>query len=215
MKYLQILCPVEEVSRHTSLKSVMVQHYHVVVILMALDLGELFCYCGFRVTSEEITRCESRLRRWVHEQGAQARQVVLHAGRLFGFTRLSNRRGYFEARAFMIACQTLWIYGEMARPGLTSIGGVPQGQGGESEVTVVRLDQYDQNDQAWIVDGATMRPYLAGVGCILDKDGVTRLIQEGTRVLRDTRTWGFAPVMAKALKVWHQLRSNGTSLDLR
>ncbi|KAJ9603153.1 hypothetical protein H2200_012448 [Cladophialophora chaetospira] len=207
MKYLQILCPSDEMPNHSTLKSAIVQHYHTMGILMALDLGELFCYCGFRVSRKEVLQCRHRLRKWVLQRDTEARRVVLHAGRLFGYIRQSKLRGYFEGRAFIIACQALWIYGEMADYETITNNEGRQVRNGESEVQTVRLDQWEEDGQSWILNGAHLRPYLAGVGCILGKDGVNRLIQEGSRVLLATHTWGFFPTMGKALRIWHRLRA--------
>ena len=107
----------------------------------------------------------------------------------------------------MIACQALWIYGEMANFEADENGEERQFRNGPSEVQTARLDQWEEDGQSWIVDGAHLRPYLAGVGCILDKDGVDRLIQEGSRVLLATHTWGFFSTMGKALRIWHRLRA--------
>lgn len=200
MRYLQILCPEEDQTpQHSPLKSTIIQHYHAIGILLGLSLGELFCWCGFRVSSEEVTRCRHRLRVWIQRHGSQAREVVRHAGLLFGCIRRSDMRAYHEGRAFMIACQTLWVYGELFEP--------PSAE--QTSSPTVRLDQRlsSQDEQSWITDGARIRPYLAGVGCMLGAAGVNRLIQEGSRVLCKTRTWGFSNVMGKALKLWHQFQS--------
>lgn len=219
MEYLQILCSDDqETPRLSSLKSSILHHYHTIGIILGISLGELFCYCGYRVTSEEMVRCRNRLQTWIRQDGVEARQVALHAGRLFGYIRQSNMRGYYEGRAFMIACQSLWIYGELACTDPTVLGpmsnadGTGTGTGPDhANPPTVRLDQClnRESEQSWLLHGMTIRPYLAGVGCILDVDGVARLIQEGSRVLCGTRTWGFCHVMGKALRVWQLFRTQG------
>lgn len=209
MQYLQILCTDDDATRaHSLLMSSILHHYHTIGILLGLSLGELFCYCGFRVTSEEISRCRGRLLSWVQQCDSEARQVAMHAGRLFGYIRQSNMRAYYESRAFMIACQSLWIFGELSKldPPASNISHKSRD---DTDFPTVRLDQClsQEDEQAWILNGAGTRPYLAGVGCILGPDGVARLIQEGSRVLLASRTWAFAPVMGRALRIWHQFQS--------
>ena len=212
MEYLQVLCSDdEETPRLSSLRSSILHHYHTIGIIFGISLGELFCYCGFRVTSEEMSRSRNRLQTWIQQEGTEARRVALHAGRLFGSIRQSNMLGYYEGRAFMIACQSLWIYGELAKLDPGPPEGMSETENGQLDTPTVRLDQClnKQCEQAWLLNGTSIRPYLAGVGCILDVDGVARLIQEGSRVLCDTRTWGFCPVMGKALRLWHMFRTQG------
>src|ERR1700677_1089922 len=143
MDYLQVLCwENEEMPRLSSLRSAIQHHYHTIGILLGIPLGELFCYSGYRVTSADISRCQNRLRNWVQQRGREARQVAFHAGRLFGYIRHSNMRGYYECRAMMVACQSLWIYGEMAGldPSLNSETAIdPNGQ---VSTSIIRLDQY-------------------------------------------------------------------------
>lgn len=205
MQYLQILCP-EDDSRHgrSLLKTITFHHYHIIGVLLGLSLGELFCYCGFRVTKEEVFRCRTRLHSWIQQRGIEARQVAMHAGRLFGYIRQSSMFGYYEGRAFVIACQSLWIFSELSNITLPS-----NNEPHNTETLTVRLDQSlsPEDEQAWILNGAHTRPYLAGVGCILGPDGVSRLIREGSRVLVAARTWGFAPVLGRALEIWHRLQT--------
>lgn len=196
----------------TSLKATIQHHYHTMGILLGLSLAELFCYCGFRVTSEDVSRCRNRLRLWIHERSNESRRVAMHAGRLFGHMRRSNMHGYYEGRAMVIACQSLWIFGELTTSASPTQTQATQTNFNEStSLQTVRLDLplSKQDEQAWILAGVNTRPYLAGVGCILGPEGVARLIQEGSRILYANRTWGFCRVMGKALKVWHQARSGG------
>ncbi|RFU35776.1 hypothetical protein B7463_g563, partial [Scytalidium lignicola] len=214
MEYLQILCPEnEEVLRLSSLKSAVLHHYHTIGIVLGIPLGELFCYGGYRVTSLDISHCRNRLRVWVQQRGREARQVTLHASRVFADIRHSNMHGYYEGRAMLVACMSLWIYGEIAglHPSLSSQG-VDNGSG-HITTSTVRLDQHlsREVEQSWVEDGARMRPYLAGVGSILGSDGVCRFIQEGSRVLYASNRWPLCGVMGNALQIFHRHQSG---LDL-
>jgi len=210
MEYLQILCPEnEEVPRLSSLKSAILHHYHTIGILLGIPLGELFCYCGYRVTSADISHCQNRLRVWVQQRGREARQVAFHAGRVFAYIRHSNMYGYYEGRAMMVACLSLWIYGEMAGLHPTPNSETTIDRIGHILTSTIRLDQHlsRQVEQSWVQNGAVMRPYLAGVGNILGADGVSRLVQEGSRVLCASCTWPLCDAMGKALRIFHKLRS--------
>ncbi|KAL6901140.1 hypothetical protein GGI43DRAFT_422654 [Trichoderma evansii] len=214
MEYLRILCSnIEDLPRLSSLKSAILMHYHSIGILLGISIGELFCYSGYRVSSDDILECQNRLRTWIRQRGGEARQVALHAGKLYGCIRHSNMHAYFEGRAMMVSCQALWIYGE--------ISGVLEPQEikrvlDEGEISVsptFRLDQKNSqhDEQTWIKQGALMRPYLAGVGCILGPDGAARLIQEVVRVLCAASTWGRCQAMGKGLQLLHRIRSSAAS----
>ncbi|UKZ89666.1 uncharacterized protein TrAFT101_004709 [Trichoderma asperellum] len=214
MEYLRILCSgIEELPRLSSLKSAILIHYHSIGILLGISLGELFCYCGYRVSSDDILDCQKRLRIWVRQRGGEARQVALHAGKLYRCIRHSNMHAYFEGHAMTVSCQALWIYGE--------ISGVPAQQDVErvldqDEIGVpatFRLDQKNSqhDEQTWLKHGARMRPYLAGVGCIIGPDGAARLIQEVARVLCAASAWGRCQAMGKGLQLLHRIRSAAAS----
>ncbi|GFP58551.1 zinc finger protein 641 [Trichoderma asperellum] len=214
MEYLRILCSgIEELPRLSSLKSAILIHYHSIGILLGISLGELFCYCGYRVSSDDILDCKNRLRIWIRQRGGEARQVALHAGKLYSCIRHSNMHAYFEGHAMTVSCQALWIYGELS--------GVPAQQDVErvldqDEIGVpatFRLDQKNsQHDElTWLKHGARMRPYLAGVGCIIGPDGAARLIQEVARVLCAASTWGRCQAMGKGLQLLHRIRSAAAS----
>ncbi|KAH8807391.1 fungal-specific transcription factor domain-containing protein [Xylogone sp. PMI_703] len=210
LEYLRILCPEnEEVHRVSSLKSAVFHHYHTIGIVLGIPLGELFCYGGYRVTSLDISHCRNRLRLWVQQRGREAREVTFRAGRVFGDIRHSNMHGYYEGRAMLVACLSLWIYGEIAglHPSLSS---QTVGNGSEHVATsTIRLDQHlsREVEQSWVEDGARMRPYLAGVGSIMGSDGVCRLIHEGSRVLCASDRWPLCGVMGKALQIFHRHQS--------
>lgn len=206
MRYLQILHPHDDDTQNP-LKETIQHHYHTIGIILGLSLGELFCYCGFRVTREEVSHCRDRLMSWMQHSGSDARQVAAHAGRLFGFIRQSRMHGYYEGRALLIACQSLWIFGELTFH-LQKKGMLPEEQN-SAVPTAIRLDQpLDQEElTSWVAGHYSARPFLAGVGCILGAEGVSRLIREGCRVLGDCGAWGFGPVMGRALALWHKYQT--------
>lgn len=204
MEYLQILCPEDETSsRRTNLKTATLHHYHTIGIVLGIPLGELFCYLGYRVTSLDVARCQQRLKAWIQLNDQDARQVAFHAGRLFGHLRNSNMHGYWEGRAMFTACLSLWVYSENTGPELTNeeISSKP----------TIRLDQPLSGEikQSWFQAGQEMRPALAGVGSISGPAGVTRLVQEGSRVLNMSSIWPICQVQGEALCIFHKLRSAG------
>ncbi|EHK50798.1 hypothetical protein TRIATDRAFT_134223 [Trichoderma atroviride IMI 206040] len=214
MEYLRILCSgIEELPRLSSLKSAILIHHHSIGILLGISIGELFCYSGYRVSSDDILECQNRLRTWIRQRGGEARQVALHAGKLYGCIRHSNMYAYFEGRAMMASCQALWIYGEIS--GASAQQNVERVLD-QNQVTIApifRLDQKNSqhDEQTWLERGASIRPYLAGVGCILGSDGAARLIQEVVRVLCDAPTWGRCLAMGKGLQLLHRIRSVAAS----
>lgn len=210
MEYLEILYPESgEMPTLSSLKSVTMYHYHVIGIILGLPLGELFCFCGFRVNSATMTLCHNRLRSWVKQCGREARQVVFHASRVFGHLRRSKFLGCYEGRAMMIACLSLWVYGKLAEIPLVPDNETDSYPDGYFPTSTIRLDQNlsKQIEESWVQAGAGMRPYLAGVGNILGAQGVSRLIQEGSRVLCASSTWRISDVMGKSLRIFHKLQS--------
>lgn len=214
MEYLRILCSgIEELPRLSSLRSAILMHHHSIGILLGISMGELFCYSGYRVSSDDILECRNRLRTWIRQRGGEARQVALHAGKLYGCIRHSNMHAYFEGRAMIVSCQALWIYGEIS--GVSAQQDVERvlDQGPVRVSPTFRLDQKNgqHNEQTWLTQGASMRPYLAGVGCILGSDGAARLIQEVVRVLCAAPTWGRCLAMGKGLQLLHRIRSAAAS----
>ena len=216
MEYLRILCSKqEEVPRVSSLKSAILHHYHTIGVLLSIPLGELFCYCGYRVTSTDVSRCEMRLRAWIQQRGREARRVAFHASRLFGYIRHSNMYGYYEGRAMLIACQALWIYASISGS-VSVINSENTTNGLDVPTSTIRLDQplTRQTEESWLKDGNTMRPYLAGVGSIIGVDGVSRLIQEGSRIMCSCSTWPLSDVLGKCLRIYHQIRVGKPSHEL-
>lgn len=210
MEYLRILCSgIEELPRLSSLKSAILIHHHSIGILLGISIGELFCYSGYRVSSDDILECQNRLRTWIQQRGGEARQVALHAGKLYGCIRQSNMHAYFEGRAMMVSCQALWIYGEISSEYAPQDVERVLNQGQVSVPPAFRLDQNNSHhdEQTWLEQGASMRPYLAGVGCILGSDGTARLIQEVVRVLCAAHTWGRCIAMGKGLQLLYRIRS--------
>ncbi|KAK4945803.1 hypothetical protein LTR10_015151 [Elasticomyces elasticus] len=200
-EFLQILCPrIEAIPHGGSLKSVLAHHCHAVGIAIRLPLSELFCYIGYRVTSIDIMHCRQRLKTWFSRYGRDARQVALHAGQLFASIRQSRMHGYYEGRAMLIACLSLWAFGENAGSNILGEG--------VNIAPTYRLDHPSgpEIDESWLQDGAGMRPCLAGVGNIIGVDGVSRLIHEGSRVLYSSSVWPISDVQGNALQVFHNLR---------
>jgi hypothetical protein len=216
MEYLRILCPEnKEVARVSSLKSAILHHYHAIGILLSIPLGELFCYCGYRVTSTDIAHCETRLKAWFQQHGREARRMAFHASRLFAYIRHSNMHGYYEGRAMLIACQALWVYAATAGSILPVDGkDSTEDQSGHISTSLIRLDQplTNQAEESWLQNGDEMRPYLAGVGSIVGAEGVSRLVQEGSRVMCASSTWPLSNVLGKCLRIYHQLRTGKSSL---
>ena len=214
MEYLQILCPErEEISTRSSLKSAIFHHYHTIGVVLGIPLGELVCFLGYRVTSADISHCRDRLRAWVQNHDRDARQVVLHAGRLFARIRHSTMHGYWEGRAIFIACLSLWIYGEYSQH-YSRAQHATNGDLVESNpAATIRLDQYIEREaeQSWLQNGEGMRPCMAGVGGVLGTDGVSRLVQESSCVLSASSIWPISAVLGNALRIYHKLRS-GTRL---
>lgn len=201
LEFLQILClRIEAIPHDGSLKSVLAHHCHAVGIAIRLPLSELFCYMGYRVTSIDIMHCRQRLKTWFSRYERDARQVALHAGQLFASIRQSRMHGYYEGRAMLIACLSLWAFGDNARSNILGEG--------VNIAPTYRLDDPSgpQIDESWLQDGAGMRPCLAGVGSIIGVDGVSRLINEGSRVLCSSSVWPISDVQGKALQIFHNLR---------
>lgn len=203
---LQILSPDNcTIGTGPSLKAVIYHHYHVICILLNLPFGELFCYGGWRVTSAAILKCRNRLRLWVTECGEDSRRVALHAGRLFGHFRSSDMNGYYESTAMLIACFALCIYGEFGAGqdhAITQLGNDDLG-------SVFRLNRAFAADevQQWLQAGSSMRPYLAGVGSILGRDGVARLVNEGAQIMCSSTAWGHNKLLGESLRIYHELGS--------
>ncbi|OAL18164.1 hypothetical protein AYO22_10941 [Fonsecaea multimorphosa] len=219
MEYLRVLCPAdEEVPRLSSLKSAILLHYHAVGILLRIPLGELYCYCGYRVTSTDIAHCEARLKVWAQQHGEEVRQVALHASRLFAHIRRSNLHYHYEGRMMLISCQALWIYTATAQSSL-SLGGHkdqtehPSGHGLSSSI---RLDQGLTREavEAWIRNGQQMVPCLAGVGSLQGVQGIARLIQEGSRIMMAASRWPLNIAQGRCLRIYHQLRSGSPATDV-
>lgn len=209
MEYLQILCSDhDELPRVSSLKSAVIHHYHAIGLLLRIPLGELFCYCGYRVTSTDIAHCETRLISWMRKRGEEARQMVSHAGRLFAHIRRSNLHYHYEGRMMFIACQALWIYTAISEAARSSLGDQST-QATETPTRSIRLDQSLDTEagETWLRDGGEMRPFLAGVGRLHGGAGVARLIREGVRVMCAPSAWPLNNVQGKCLLTYHQVRS--------
>lgn len=211
MEYLQILVPHAEVTpRSAPLKSVLVHHFHMMGMVLGIAHRELWCHAGYRVTSIDIARCQKRLQTWAQQRGKETRQVAFHAGQVFAEIRHSSMHGYYEGRALMTACLYLWIYGVNAVLEAGSNGQTKGGQETTLAASAFRLDRRHgkQAEQSWVEDDSASRhPYLAGVGSILGATGVSRLIQEGSRILCANSTWPLCQAMGKALEIFHKVRS--------
>lgn len=208
---LQILCPDScTIGKGPSLKLVIYHHYHIICILLNLPFGELFCYGGWRVTSADISKCRNRLRLWVTECGEDARRVALHAGRLFGHIRSSDLNGYYESTTMLIACFTLCIYGEFGALGPDAVQDHAITQLGNGDLgSVFRLDRAVAAGevQQWLRAGSSMRPYLAGVGSIMGRDGAARIVDEGARIMCSSTAWRISGLLGESLRIYHELGS--------
>ncbi|PYH50082.1 uncharacterized protein BP01DRAFT_362086 [Aspergillus saccharolyticus JOP 1030-1] len=210
VKYLQALCPERsDAQRSSYLRSVVIHHYHCMRILLLVPLRELFCYCGYRVTSVDIVYSKRRLRSWISQNDTEARLVALHASRLFGYIRNSNMYGYYEGRALMIACLALWIYSENSVQDSNNNNHLDiSGQKKQTPGIPIRLDgQLDEDiKEDWLQGRPNMRPYLTGVGSLLDTKGTSRLVNEGARILCTSTIWPMCETCGKSLKLFYRLR---------
>lgn len=208
---LQILFPDDyAIGKGPGLQAVIFHHHHVICILLNVPFGDLFCYSGWRATNADIIKCRNRLKLWVTECGEDARRVALHAGRLFGHIRSSDMNGYHEPTTMLIACLTLCIYAEFGgvRPDAAQDHDITQLGNGDLG-SVFRLDKAfaEGEMRQWLQAGSGMRPYLAGVGSILGRDGAARLVNEGAQILCSSTTWPLSGLLGKSLRLYHELGS--------
>lgn len=202
---LDILCPDEPVMpTDPNLKPVIMHHKHLIGVLMHVSLRDLVCFSGWRVTRQDVSDVRERLRLWLNHHKADARRVVLHAGRLFALLRTSSGGGHYEPRGMLIACLALWANAELQDHAAENTGAV-------ETVIPVRLDRSLENTtvQAWL-DGseARARPYLAGVGAITGPTASRRIIREGSRIMGSRKAWPLGHVMGMVMNIQHSMLSN-------
>ncbi|KAB8235275.1 uncharacterized protein BDW43DRAFT_309641 [Aspergillus alliaceus] len=162
-------------------------YYHLTSILRYTSLRNIYAYTGWLVTRAESTAAGNRLSLLMKSDQERARTCVVHAGALIREIRGVSSPACYHYLSFLMAFLYLRVYVRLqtSTPNQASLQNQP------SPCRLVRIDR--DPDEAlvkqWIVGDPHCRPYLTGVGLLLEPGVSTRLIKECQRMLGSHDAW--------------------------
>ncbi|KAF2460841.1 hypothetical protein BDY21DRAFT_333575 [Lineolata rhizophorae] len=167
--------------------------FRTIVNLACFTAGEPSALCS----EAAVSRHRRQIERWATEDQHKARLAMIHAGVLFWHVRRYSAMGFYEPPSVFLASLALWAYGTFASPAVRTASGSdsPPTESDLSEhPTSMYLDRPadDELVQLFVRRGNHMRAKIAGVGHLCSKDGPARVLVEGSKLLEEVASWGWA-----------------------
>ncbi|KAH8799842.1 hypothetical protein F5884DRAFT_811368 [Xylogone sp. PMI_703] len=157
------------------------------------------------VVSENVGSTRDYIRRWATEDQYKARLAMIHAGVLFWHVRRYSVDGFYEPSSVFLATLAMWAYGTFAPHTIQNpetredrAEEVNPASGSDSETerlpTSIQLDRPadDELVQLFVKRGIYMKANIMGVGDLCSTKGPERVLNEGVKLLRGLRSWGFS-----------------------
>ncbi|KAF4878033.1 Zinc finger protein klf1 [Colletotrichum siamense] len=184
---------------YTRIRTVAIQYYHIIGLIIELPLKDLYAFAGWRVTRFKQRETRQRLMAWVSEHGDRARSAALHAGRIFRQCRNRSSCGYQEPCAMLIASLTLWMYNSSLT---TQLLACRESYIEQTQPPILRLDEDSDREEAWdwIQTGKKARPFVAGIGDIHMPGGHSKAVNQAINILSSLKEWQIGQLFSVTLK---------------
>ncbi|KAF9873229.1 hypothetical protein CkaCkLH20_09392 [Colletotrichum karsti] len=180
------------------IKLATIQYYHVISIINRVPLRDLYAFAGWRVARSKQLDTIRRLLSWTTEHGDGAREIALHAAKLFHECKSHSSCGYQEPVAMLISSLALWMYNTSLSP-----YALERREGFQNQsVVTIRLDEDIDREEAseWVRTGKQARPFVPGVGDIHMPGGYSKVVTQAIDVLESVKEWKIGQLFSRALR---------------
>lgn len=176
---------------------------HMVLLAACCPLTVIRTFSGWHASQSEADGARKELSEWLEQDGALARQAVLHSAIIYCKVREKPSKTFYESSTFLLAVLTLWAYGRLFSPptGARRRNSTNSVVVDRPELRTARLGHAFNTEQArqWIQEGQSMRGYLEGVGNIWSDDGPRLILHQAIQTLNSMSSWGISQRYAQAL----------------
>ncbi|KAB8262629.1 hypothetical protein BDV32DRAFT_147177 [Aspergillus pseudonomiae] len=161
--------------------------YHLTSIFRYTSLRDILAYTGWLVTNVESIAAGKRIAQVMEKDTDGARKCVIHAGAIIRETRGVLTPACYQGFSLLFAFLYLWVYERFC----TSITTKWLRSDHFSSHRLLRIDRGLDSalEQQWIAGNPDCRPYLTGVGLLLEPGASTRLLRECQRILKSYDAW--------------------------
>lgn len=150
-------------------------------------MRDIIASTGWRVNNAETISAGKRTAQIIEKDPERARQCVMHAGAIIREIRGVLAPASYHCYILLFAFLYLWNYERFHFSTTANRPSVNQ----SSPHRLVRIDRDPDSalEKQWIAGDPDCRPYLTGVGLLLEPGASTRLLGECQRILRTHDTW--------------------------
>lgn len=179
------------------------QHIYMAGICSYISIGDLVTFSGFRVSVDERNAEDERLRHWIEQEPAEARDAVVHAARLFTSIRNNRSSAPQEGVSLLMASLTMCMYAELS----------PPVDAADRQREILRLggDEDAWRTTAWIMGDESMRPHLARIGDLQGDDASTAIVHEAAQLFQSRQSWPQHGLIGLVLTRAHEARRQSKS----
>ncbi|GAB1194907.1 hypothetical protein APSETT444_004159 [Aspergillus pseudonomiae] len=151
------------------------------------SLRDILAYTGWLVTNAESIAAGKRIAQVMEKDTEGARKCVIHAGAIIRETRGVLTPACYQGFSLLFAFLYLWVYERFC----TSTTTKWLRSDHSSSHRLLRIDRGLDSalEQQWIAGNPDCRPYLTGVGLLLEPGASTRLLRECQRILKSYDAW--------------------------
>ncbi|CAI6091315.1 unnamed protein product [Clonostachys chloroleuca] len=194
----------------SALRQVILEHYHAMHVLLRVPIADLFSFIGWQDAPSDNNGGCSRLRLWINTNSYDARQAVVHAGKVFGYFRSSTTNAWYEYLSFVPAYIFLWAFAESGPIRHADSGPFPMKVlqplalvGKQGVLPVLRLDRFgsQKDETVWLDTGRGFEVHLCGIGSIYGNLGVEKILGEGIRLLLRLDSWPVTKILGFILRM--------------
>ncbi|KNG84006.1 hypothetical protein ANOM_007788 [Aspergillus nomiae NRRL 13137] len=161
--------------------------YHLTSIFRYTSLRDILAYTGWLVTNVESIAAGKRIAQVMEKDTEGARKCVIHAGAIIRETRGVLTPACYQGFSLLFAFLYLWVYERFCTSTTTKWPRSDQ----SSPHRLLRIDRGPDPalEKQWIAGNPDCRPYLTGVGLLLEPGASTRLLRECQRILKSYDAW--------------------------
>ncbi|UDD55731.1 hypothetical protein AFCA_003325 [Aspergillus flavus] len=151
------------------------------------SVRDILAYTGWLATNVESIAAGKRIAQVMEKDNKRARRCVIHAGAIIREIRGVSAPACYHCFSLLFAFLYLWAY---ERIHASTTAERPHSNQSAPH-TLLRIDRDPDPvlEKQWIAGDADCRPYLTGVGLLLEPGASTRLLRECQRILRCFDAW--------------------------
>ncbi|KAF3800930.1 hypothetical protein GCG54_00010204 [Colletotrichum gloeosporioides] len=214
---LDILRSAEGIGSPTdTFKSLINQHYHALSLLSHFPLRQLNSFSGWRISPTIRQTVDRKLSIWLEENEAKARIVVYHAAKLLSWLRDHPTNSHHEPMALLTGTLALWMFTALGKHNKAdsssrSLLQSSPASDGTPKLVTLRLDKEIEEETLvkWTSGDRGMRPYMGGVGSLIEQGASRRLVQESQRIFSLQTGWSLSIAIGMVVRAQYKNNRRG------